>query len=77
MATELARVLIPGGRLLTAFQVGTERRHLSNAYGHDIALDAYRLDPDFVTTPLEQAGFVVEARLVREPVAYLSARKAR
>nr|WP_106964887.1 class I SAM-dependent methyltransferase [Amycolatopsis orientalis] len=84
LAKELARVLRPGGWLLTAFQVGdNERRRIENAYGHDIAADAYRLDPDFVAQVLADAGFVVDARLVREPgpsyeatrQAYLTARK--
>ncbi|MGW4486269.1 class I SAM-dependent methyltransferase [Amycolatopsis sp. NPDC004368] len=88
LVAELARVLVPGGRLLTAFQtssevgVGAEPRHVSTAYGHDVSLDAYRLDPDFVTGLLGAAGFAVEARLVREaaahektPQAYLLARK--
>ncbi|MEV0070215.1 class I SAM-dependent methyltransferase [Amycolatopsis sp. NPDC050768] len=80
---ELARVLEPGGRLLTGFQVGAERRHIANGYGHDISLDAYRLDPDFIAGLLTEAGLTVEARLVRAPEpphektpqAYLLARK--
>jgi SAM-dependent methyltransferase len=82
VVAELARVLAPGGRLLTAFQVGDEQRHLSHAYGHDISLDAYRLRPDFVAGLFTDAGLVVQARLVREPTppekspqAYLLARK--
>ncbi|GAB3388472.1 class I SAM-dependent DNA methyltransferase [Amycolatopsis echigonensis] len=84
VAKELVRVLRPGGWLLTAFQVGdNEHRRIENAYGHDIAADAYRLDPDFVAQLLTDAGFVVDARLVREPgpsfeatrQAYLTARK--
>jgi hypothetical protein len=80
---ELARVLAPGGRLLTGFQVGDELRHISHGYGHDVALDAYRLPPDFVAELCTAAGLAVEARLVREPQpphektphAYLLARK--
>ncbi|WP_432844657.1 class I SAM-dependent methyltransferase [Amycolatopsis sp. CA-161197] len=82
LVAELARVVEPGGRLLTAFQVGTERRHLTHSYGHDISLYAYRLDPDFITGLLTDAGFTMEARLVRArgprektPQAYLLARK--
>lgn len=82
VVAELVRVLAPGGRLLTAFQVGDEPRHLAHAYGHDISLDAYRLRPDFVADLFGDAGLVVEARLVREPEqaektpqAYLLARK--
>jgi SAM-dependent methyltransferase len=82
VASELARVLAPGGRLLTAFQVGDERRHIAHGYGHDVSLDAYRLQPDLVAELFTDAGLVVEARLVREPEppektpqAYLLARK--
>ncbi|QKV73242.1 class I SAM-dependent methyltransferase [Amycolatopsis sp. Hca4] len=79
---ELARVLAPGGRLLTGFQVGDERRRITRGYGHDVALDAYRLPPEFVAGLCVEAGLVVEARVVREPQppektpqAYLLARK--
>ncbi|WP_460441335.1 class I SAM-dependent DNA methyltransferase [Amycolatopsis stemonae] len=82
VVAELARVLAPGGRLLTAFQVGDERRHVSQGYGHEVSLDAYRLPPDFVADLFEDAGLALEARLVREPQepektpqAYLLARK--
>jgi SAM-dependent methyltransferase len=64
---ELARVLAPGGRLLTAFQVGDERRSISQGYGHEVSMDAYRLQPDFVAGLCTAAGLDVEARLVREP----------
>ncbi len=67
VVAELARVLAPGGRLLTAFQVGDERRHVAHGYGHDVSLDAYRLQPDFVAELCAAAGLVVEARLVRAP----------
>ncbi len=80
---EFHRVLGPGGHLLLAFQVGDECVHLEHAYGHAISLDAYRLSPDLITRLLAGAGFVVDARLVREPEgleknrqAYLMARRA-
>ncbi|QRP49948.1 bifunctional 2-polyprenyl-6-hydroxyphenol methylase/3-demethylubiquinol 3-O-methyltransferase UbiG [Amycolatopsis sp. FDAARGOS 1241] len=83
LVAELARVLEPGGRLLTGFQLGTERRHITNAYGHDnLSLDAYRLDPDFVAGLLTDAGFTIDARLISKeeppyqtPQAYLLATK--
>ncbi|MDS0138866.1 MULTISPECIES: methyltransferase domain-containing protein [unclassified Amycolatopsis] len=83
VVAELARVLAPGGRLLTGFQVGDERRHITHGYGHDVSFDAYRLPPDYVADLCVAAGLVVEARLVREPhgpyektpQAYLLARK--
>lgn len=79
---EFYRVLGPGGHLLLAFQVGDERVHLKQAYGHAVSLDAYRLPPDRVAQLLSQAGLVVHARLFRKPdepekaqQAYLLARK--
>jgi hypothetical protein len=75
-------VLRPGGEVLLAFQAGNECVHLEHAYGHDIALDAYRLSPDRVSVVLRDVGFVVHAQHVREPEerettrqAYLFARK--
>jgi len=64
---EFHRVLAPAGQLLLAFQAGNERVHLDHAYGHDLSLDAYRLSPDRVSELLRDSGFVVSARLVREP----------
>jgi SAM-dependent methyltransferase len=79
---ELHRVLRPGGELLLGFQAGDERVHLEHAYGHDLALDAYRLPPDGIAELVTGAGLVVHARLVRRPdppyetpQAYLLARK--
>ncbi|MEU5940009.1 class I SAM-dependent methyltransferase [Micromonospora sp. NPDC047548] len=64
---EFHRVLAPGGHLLIAFQVGNERRHIEQGYGHSVSLDAYRLPPDHIAELLSQAGLVVHARLLREP----------
>lgn len=66
---EFARVLRPGGRLVVAFQVGAECTHLTHAYGHDIDLDAHRLDPDLVAAQLGAAGFTLTARIERQPIA--------
>jgi len=81
--TELCRVLVPGAHLLLAFQVGDQRRHLEQAYGHAISLDAYRMQPDQLAQQLDAAGMAVYARVVRapedpetEPQAYLLARKS-
>ncbi|MEQ3553915.1 class I SAM-dependent methyltransferase [Pseudonocardia nematodicida] len=67
VVAEFRRVLRPGGYLLLAFQVGTDTRHLDEAFGRDIALDFHRLDPDDVASLLEVCGFEVFARLVRLP----------
>ena len=78
---ELRRVLAPGGQLLTAFQVGDVPLRLEQAYGHEVALDTWRRDPDEMTELLGTAGFDVHAKVVREatapekaPRAYLFAR---
>ncbi|PZF86220.1 class I SAM-dependent DNA methyltransferase [Jiangella anatolica] len=66
---EFRRVLAPvGGRLLLAFQVGDERVRIEQAYGHSFpAVDAYRLPPNLIADLLVDAGFAIEARLVRAP----------
>ncbi|ANN17772.1 methyltransferase [Amycolatopsis orientalis] len=77
------RILVPGGHLLLAFQVGDEVRHIEHAYGHDISCDAYRLAPEKIADQLGEAGFTPISQLVREPSeefeytpqAYLIARK--
>lgn len=70
-----------GGMLLLAFQVGDELRHITRGYGHDVSLDAWRLDPDDLATRLTAAGFAPAFRTTRAPTgsesvpqAFLSAR---
>ncbi|MGA5406520.1 class I SAM-dependent DNA methyltransferase [Streptomyces lavendulocolor] len=76
------RVLAPGGHLLLAFQVGDEPLRLTEAFGRTVALDFHRWSPDRLAALLTEAGFAVEARLLREahptertPQAFLLARK--
>ena len=64
---EFARVLAPGGWLLTAFKAGDQRRHLTSGYGHELSLDVYWTPPEQVAELLAGAGLVVDAQLVREP----------
>ncbi|MDT8912767.1 class I SAM-dependent methyltransferase [Amycolatopsis sp. PS_44_ISF1] len=65
---ELARVLVPGGRVLLAFQVGDEVRRIERGYGHEgLSLVAYRLRPESVEQWAVAAGFTVESRMVRAP----------
>lgn len=80
---EFSRVLVEGGYLALAFQVGSERVHIEQGYGHSVSLDAYRIDPNETTDLLASAGLIVKARLIREPdssekvsQAYLLAQKA-
>ena len=80
---EFFRVLGADGQLLLAFQVGDGSvHHIERGYGHQISLDAYRLQPDEIAAMLLDAGFAVDAKLVREPMppekpkqAYLIAHK--
>src|SRR5918998_1652813 len=46
---EFHRVLAPGGHALLAFQVGDEPLRLSEAWGHEISLVAYRRRPEQVS----------------------------
>jgi ubiquinone/menaquinone biosynthesis C-methylase UbiE len=64
---EFARVLRPGAPVLIAFQAGDEQVHLQQGYGHPISLRAWRRNPDQVARLLEDAGFRVRARVLREP----------
>ncbi|WP_043263198.1 class I SAM-dependent methyltransferase [Streptomyces sp. CT34] len=80
---EFARVLAPGGHLLLAYKIGDQPHHLDHAYGHELSLDVYWFPPDRIAELLNQAGFAVNTRVVREPEghekgpqAYLLARKA-
>ncbi|MET1075200.1 MAG: class I SAM-dependent methyltransferase [Umezawaea sp.] len=77
------RVLVPGGYALLAFQVGDEVLHITSGYGHDVDLEAYRLDPGRIGAELADAGLVAHSTLVRQPEggekvpqAYLLVRKA-
>ena len=78
----LASVLAPGGHLQLAFQAGEGHRRITHAYGHDLDLDAWRLDPDQVTEQLTEVDLEVIATVRRAPEgperssqAYLLARK--
>ncbi len=66
---EFSRVLVEGGYLALAFQVGNEQVHIEQAYGHSISLDAYRMDPNDTADLMASAGLLVKARLVRQPDA--------
>ena len=60
--------MTPGGHLLLGFQAGDdEHRSMTQAYGHAVGCDAWLHAPDTVAALLTEAGFEVDARLVREP----------
>jgi ubiquinone/menaquinone biosynthesis C-methylase UbiE len=68
VVAETARVLAPGGHLLVAFQAGSgERRVLTQAYGHAVALTHVRHDPAHVERLLTAVGLDVRVRMLREP----------
>lgn len=69
VVAEFGRVLRPGGYLALGFQVGSDTRHVGEAFGHPVALDFHRLDPDEIASTLEDCGFDLVARLVRRPEA--------
>ena len=63
------RAIVPGGRLMLAFHAGDDEAvHHDQLGGYDVDLDSYRLDPERLGGRLTEAGFVVQATLVREPV---------
>lgn len=64
---EFGRVLAPGGYVLAAFQVGDEVTHRAEAAGQSVSLDFYLRRPSRVAGMLNEAGFVVQAQVLREP----------
>jgi ubiquinone/menaquinone biosynthesis C-methylase UbiE len=64
---EFHRVLAPGGHLLMGFQVGDEPKRYTEAFGHPVALEFRRLQPDRIAELAESAGFSIRMRLVRAP----------
>jgi SAM-dependent methyltransferase len=64
---EFHRVLVPGGHLMLAFQVGDEPLRRARPRGHQVSLDFQRLRPDDVERLLVEAGLATRARMVREP----------
>ncbi|HZX01717.1 class I SAM-dependent methyltransferase [Kribbella sp.] len=79
---EFHRVLAPGGVLMLAFQVGSERSRRTELYGTPIELEWYRQQPDEISGLLHAAGFSTWSTTVREPGegettqrAYVIARK--
>jgi SAM-dependent methyltransferase len=64
---EFCRVLAPRGLALLAFQSGDDTLHLTEALGHAVSLDFRRRRPEHIAALLNQAGLLVQARLLREP----------
>ena len=81
---EFYRVIRPGGLVLLSFHMGQERRHLDEWWGQPVDLDFLFFERPTVERWLEEAGFIVQARIERQPYvpqevatqrAYLMARK--
>jgi SAM-dependent methyltransferase len=64
---ELRRVLRPGGVLVLAFHIGDEVLHLEEWLGQQVSVDFAFFRPEEMRGYLEEAGFVVEEVLTREP----------
>jgi len=82
---EFRRVLQPGGLALISFHVGDERVHRNEMLGVPVSLDFQFIQMLEMETMLQQAAFMVEARIEREPYTavehpsrrgYLLARKS-
>lgn len=64
---ELARVLIPGGYLLLAFQAEDEPLHRTDVYDTHLPLTSYRHSVQEVAALLVDAGFKIYATILRAP----------
>jgi ubiquinone/menaquinone biosynthesis C-methylase UbiE len=64
---ELARVLMPGGHVLLAFQAEGESMYREDAFGTQLPLTSYRHSVKEVATCLEDTGFTVSATVLRAP----------
>lgn len=65
----MRRVLHPGAPLLLSFHLGDERKHVTDLFGVEVALDFYFFPRSFVEEALQAAGFTVDAWLERRPYA--------
>jgi ubiquinone/menaquinone biosynthesis C-methylase UbiE len=64
---ELARVLMPGGFLLLAFQADGEPVHREDAFGTHLPLTSYRHEVQDVAGCLENTGFKICTTALRAP----------
>jgi SAM-dependent methyltransferase len=84
--SEMRRVLRPGGVLLMAFHVGHETVHVDEWMDVRVNVDFFFHRPEQMEAWLKEAGFELDATLVREPNpdvevetrrAYIFAKKSR
>jgi SAM-dependent methyltransferase len=66
---EMRRVLRPGGLLLLAFHIGDEVLHPQEIFGLPISMEFFMFQPSAIAQLLNDAGFVVEEVLERQPYA--------
>jgi ubiquinone/menaquinone biosynthesis C-methylase UbiE len=64
---ELARVLVPGGHLLLAFQAEDQPLHREDAFGTQLPLTTYRHRVQEVAGCLEDTGFKIYTTALRAP----------
>ena len=64
---ELARVVMPGGYVLVAFQAEGEPVRREDAFGTQLPLTSYRHRVQTVAGCLEDAGFSIDATVLRAP----------
>jgi len=65
--SEMARVLQPDGLLLLAFHAGDEIIRPKEMWGRPVTMDFYYFQPSEIRRLLEDAGFVIEEHLERDP----------
>jgi len=63
----MGRALRPGGRLLLAFHVGSEVRHVADLWGEAVALDFVFFEVGEMRGYVEAAGFEVDEIVERDP----------
>jgi ubiquinone/menaquinone biosynthesis C-methylase UbiE len=64
---ELARVLIPGGHLMLAFQAEGKPLHREDAFGSGLPLTSYRNSVNDIAGRLEESGFKISTTVIRAP----------
>ncbi len=64
---ELARVLMPGGYLLLAFQAEGEPAHREDAFGTHLRLTSYRHSVREIADCLADTGFTISTTVLRAP----------
>jgi SAM-dependent methyltransferase len=65
--SEMNRVLEPGGRLLSAFHIGDEIKHLDEWWGESVSVDFVFFSTQEMTNSLERAELEIEEIIEREP----------